>query len=131
MAGVSEDGSLLDFHISEVRVRELIRKTQNVDACARPDKIWTLAPAAGENIKDLDKIVLDRMPGYNFKPVLESIEDRLVLLNGDQQQPQPFVSIQNVAKRWNGQLGVANNSDIEEGSFVALLGPSDVENLHR
>ena len=54
VAGVSEDGSLLDFHI------------------------------AGENIKDLDKIVLDRMPGYNFKPVLESIEDRLVLLNGDQ-----------------------------------------------
>lgn len=37
----------------------------------------------------------------------------------------PFVSLQNVAKRWNGQLGVEEVSlDIEEGSFVALLGPS-------
>ena len=32
--------------------------------------------------------------------------------------------MQNVAKRWNGQLGVEEVSlDIEEGSFVALLGP--------
>jgi sn-glycerol 3-phosphate transport system ATP-binding protein len=38
---------------------------------------------------------------------------------------KPFVSMQNVAKRWNGQLGVEEVSlDIEEGSFVALLGPS-------
>ena len=40
-------------------------------------------------------------------------------------QPNPFVSIQNVAKRWNGQLGVEGITlDIYEGSFVALLGPS-------
>ena len=32
-------------------------------------------------------------------------------------QPKPFVSIQNVAKRWNGQLGVEGITlDIEEGS---------------
>ena len=38
---------------------------------------------------------------------------------------KPFVVLDNVAKRWNGQLGVENISlDIEEGSFVALLGPS-------
>ncbi|XXK33154.1 ABC transporter ATP-binding protein [Rhodobacteraceae bacterium nBUS_22] len=38
---------------------------------------------------------------------------------------KPFVSMQNVAKRWKGQLGVEEVSlDIEEGSFVALLGPS-------
>ena len=85
MAGVSEDGSLLDFHISEVRVRELIRKNSRMSMLVLDQtKFGRLAPAAGENIKDLDKIVLDRMPGYNFKPVLESIEDRLVLLNGDQ-----------------------------------------------
>ena len=36
-----------------------------------------------------------------------------------------FVVLDNVAKRWNGQLGVEHVSlDIEEGSFVALLGPS-------
>ena len=40
-------------------------------------------------------------------------------------QPKSFVSIQNVAKRWNGQLGVEGITlDIDEGSFVALLGPS-------
>ena len=85
VAGVSEDGSLLDFHISEVRVRELIRKNSRLSMLVLDQtKFGRLAPAAGENIKDLDKIVLDRMPGYNFEPVLESIEDRLVLLNGDQ-----------------------------------------------
>ena len=37
----------------------------------------------------------------------------------------PFVVLQDVAKRWNGQLGVEEISlEIEEGSFVALLGPS-------
>ena len=37
----------------------------------------------------------------------------------------PFVVLDNVAKRWNGQLGVEHVSlEIEEGSFVALLGPS-------
>ncbi len=38
---------------------------------------------------------------------------------------QSFVELQDVAKRWNGQLGVEEITlDIEEGSFVALLGPS-------
>lgn len=38
---------------------------------------------------------------------------------------KPFVILSDVAKRWNGQLGVEKISlDIEEGSFVALLGPS-------
>ena len=37
----------------------------------------------------------------------------------------PFVVFEDVAKRWNGQLGVEHISlEIEEGSFVALLGPS-------
>lgn len=37
----------------------------------------------------------------------------------------PFVVLKNIAKRWNGQLGVENISlDIPEGSFTALLGPS-------
>ena len=37
----------------------------------------------------------------------------------------PFVHVENVAKRWNGQLGVENISlSIPRGSFVALLGPS-------
>ena len=37
----------------------------------------------------------------------------------------PFVHVDNVAKRWNGQLGVEDISlSIPRGSFVALLGPS-------
>lgn len=36
-----------------------------------------------------------------------------------------FVVIKDVAKRWNGQLGVEGISlEIPEGSFIALLGPS-------
>ncbi|ABG33052.1 ABC transporter ATP-binding protein [Roseobacter denitrificans] len=37
----------------------------------------------------------------------------------------PFVKLDGVAKRWNGQLGVeAISLDIAQGSFTALLGPS-------
>ena len=37
----------------------------------------------------------------------------------------PFVHVDNVAKRWNGHLGVEGVSlSIARGSFVALLGPS-------
>lgn len=37
----------------------------------------------------------------------------------------PFVVLRDIAKRWNGQLGVEDISlDIPEGSFTALLGPS-------
>lgn len=37
----------------------------------------------------------------------------------------PFVHVDDVAKRWNGQLGVENISlSIPRGAFVALLGPS-------
>ncbi|WP_300550719.1 ABC transporter ATP-binding protein [Roseovarius sp.] len=39
--------------------------------------------------------------------------------------PQPFVSLDGIAKRWNGKIGVEDVSlDIPEGAFVALLGPS-------
>ena len=39
--------------------------------------------------------------------------------------PAPFVHVDNVAKRWNGQLGVEHISlSIPRGAFVALLGPS-------
>ena len=37
----------------------------------------------------------------------------------------PYVHVDGVTKRWNGQLGVENvNLSIPRGSFVALLGPS-------
>jgi sn-glycerol 3-phosphate transport system ATP-binding protein len=40
-------------------------------------------------------------------------------------EPSTFVKVDNVAKRWNGQLGVEDVClSIPRGAFVALLGPS-------
>lgn len=84
VAGVELDGSLLDFHIAEVRVRQKIRdNAQESILVADQSKLGRQAPALGDNIDDIDTIVMDRRPGPEFAPLIEQIENRLVIAEGE------------------------------------------------
>lgn len=80
VAGVSEDGSLLEFHSDEVRTRERIRENSQVSILVLDcTKFGRLAPAAGENIKNIDHVILDRRPEAAYSPILDALGDRLLL----------------------------------------------------
>jgi DeoR family glycerol-3-phosphate regulon repressor len=80
VAGVAEDGSLLEFHSDEVRARERIRENSQVSLLVLDcTKFGRLAPAAGENIADIDHVILDRHPEAAYAPLLDALGDRLIL----------------------------------------------------
>ena len=80
VAGVVEDGSLLEFHSAEVRVRERIRENSQVSMLVLDHtKFGRMAPAVGENISDVDHVILDRRPDAKFDPLLDELGDGLIL----------------------------------------------------
>ncbi len=80
VAGVAEDGGLLDFHTAEVQVREKMRENAQTSILVMDSsKFGRLAPALGGNIADADRVVLDRSPDGTFSPLMEQIGDRLIL----------------------------------------------------
>lgn len=80
VAGVADDGSLLDFHLAEVRIRELIRQnSQSSMLLLDHSKFGRIAPAMGGEITDVDTVILDRRPDAHFDPLLDKLGDRLVL----------------------------------------------------
>ena len=84
VAGVANDGSLLEFHSAEVRVRERIRENAQISMLVLDQtKFGRHAPAVGENIQDVDHIILDQMPNKIFFPVLENLGDKLILAERD------------------------------------------------
>ncbi len=79
-AGVAEDGSLLEFHAAEVRVREEIRANSLQSFLVLDhSKFGRLAPAAGENILDIDTIVMDKLPSGKYNQLLKNFKNRLIL----------------------------------------------------
>ncbi len=84
VAGVEEDGSLLEFHTAEVSARQRIRENSQVSMLVLDhSKFGRLAPAAGENISDIDHIILDRPPKAAFTPLIEDISDRVILAESE------------------------------------------------
>ena len=80
VAGIAEDGSLLEFHAAEVRAREqIMANSQRSILVIDHSKFGRLAPAAGENIADVDTVILDRLPNGNYATLLESLQDNLIL----------------------------------------------------
>ena len=80
VAGVGLDGSLLEFHRAEVQIRERIRANSQTSMLVLDQtKFGRLAPAAGDNIRDVDRVVLDRRPAAAFDHLLDDLGDRLLL----------------------------------------------------
>jgi len=80
VAGVAEDGGLLDFHTAEVQVRQKMRENARTSILVLDSsKFGRRAPALGGDIADADHLVLDRLPEANFAPLVERVGERLVL----------------------------------------------------
>ncbi len=83
VAGVAEDGGLLDFHSAEVQVREKMRENAQTSILVTDSsKFGRLAPALGGHIAEADYVVLDRPPNGTFAPLIEQVGDRLTLAEG-------------------------------------------------
>lgn len=79
VAGVAEDGGLLDFHPAEVRARmQMQANAQRSILVLDRSKFGRLAPALGGRIGEADRVVVDRPPGAAFLPLLEPLGNRLV-----------------------------------------------------
>lgn len=86
VAGVAEDGSLLEFHSTEVRARERIRENSKTSMLVLDcTKFGRVAPAFGEKISDVDHVILDQRPDAMFDHLLDDLGDRLLLAEREQQ----------------------------------------------
>jgi DeoR family glycerol-3-phosphate regulon repressor len=78
-AGVDQEGGLLEFHQSEVRATERMRKNaQKSILVIDRSKFGRLAPAVGGNVADIDLIVCDRPPTEIYAPLIEDLGPRIV-----------------------------------------------------
>lgn len=83
VAGIALDGGLLDFHATEVRARQKIRASSKKSLLVvDQSKFGRQAPALGDNITDIDTIIMDRRPGPEFAPLLDQVNDRLLVAEG-------------------------------------------------
>ncbi|GLQ76480.1 DeoR/GlpR family DNA-binding transcription regulator [Vibrio penaeicida] len=83
VAGVSEDGGMLDFHASEVRVREAIRTHCKTSILVMDStKLSRIAPAVGGSIFDVDQIIMNQHPNEDVSAISERVGDRLKLVGG-------------------------------------------------
>ena len=84
VAGIAEDGALLDFHSTEVRARQKIRANSSTSLLVvDQSKFGRPAPALGDNITDMDMTILDRLPGGAYAPLTQTINGSLLVAEGD------------------------------------------------
>ncbi|MEP2758586.1 MAG: DeoR/GlpR family DNA-binding transcription regulator [Pseudoruegeria sp.] len=82
-AGVAKDGGLLEFHTTEVRVTQKIcENAQSSLLVIDGSKFGRQAPALGDNIANVDQIIIDRRPEDGFAPLLETIDNKLLVAEG-------------------------------------------------
>lgn len=84
VGGIDVDGSLLDFHEPEVRVREQIRANCRVSVLvADISKFGRRAAAVGGCLSDMHRIVLDQRPEPSFDDLLTPLAERVILAQDD------------------------------------------------
>jgi len=78
--GIDGDGSLLDFHTSEVRAREQIRANSRQSILvADHSKFGRRATAVGGHLHDADLLVIDRCPDPPHAALLDAIAGKLIV----------------------------------------------------
>jgi DeoR family glycerol-3-phosphate regulon repressor len=88
VGGIDDDGSLLDFHESEVRAREQIRLNSRQSVLvADHTKFCRRAAAVGGKIADCDHVVIDRRPDHACNVLLEELGDRLIVAGTSEAVP--------------------------------------------
>ncbi|MGI3211503.1 DeoR/GlpR family DNA-binding transcription regulator [Roseovarius tibetensis] len=79
-AGIDRDGSLLDFHASEVRIRRTAQENaRHAIFVADSSKFGRRAPAVGGQLGEADHVVTEARPAAPFTDLLESLGDRLII----------------------------------------------------
>lgn len=90
-AGIAEDGGLLEFHTSEVRATQKICENARISVLVIDcSKFGRQAPALGDNIADIDRVIIDRWPAERFTPLLTRINDRLIVAEGQTHDDTPI-----------------------------------------
>lgn len=85
VAGVAEDGGLLDFHPAEVRARQQMQQNSQTSILVLDSsKFGRIAPALGGNLNEPDRVIVDHAPESRFLGLLESLEGRLEYSEGTQ-----------------------------------------------
>lgn len=80
VGGVDPDGSLLDFHENEVRLRAAIEANSRATILTLDhSKFGRRAAAVGGHIDDADTIVLDRLPDRAFIHVFNDLTAQLLI----------------------------------------------------
>lgn len=83
-AGVADDGGLLEFHTTEVRATQKIRENAHKSLLVIDgSKFGRQAPALGDNIADMDSVIIDRRPADAFASLMTKIKDRLLVAEGE------------------------------------------------
>lgn len=83
-AGIADDGGILEFHTTEVRTTQTIRQNAQTSILVIDgSKFGRQAPALGDNIADLDTVIIDRRPSERFAPLLTGINNRLLVAEGE------------------------------------------------
>lgn len=89
-AGIAVDGGLLEFHTTEVRAtQKMCENAQHAMLVVDGSKFGRVAPALGNNIADIDTVIIDRAPPAEFAPLLDKIKNTLVIATGDETGPLP------------------------------------------
>ena len=85
VAGVDEDGTLLDFYEEEVRARQIIREnSRSAFLVLDHTKFGRAAHVRGGRIDEPTQVFCDRMPPPGILDLLRQSGTQLVVCNGDQ-----------------------------------------------
>ena len=78
-AGIDAQGGLLEFHQSEVRATEQMRRNaQKSILVIDRSKFGRLAPAVGCHLSEIDAVICDRPPGPEFSELFNGLDNQIV-----------------------------------------------------